>query len=121
MKTQWGDEPMDNQSNQGMTELVAAVQRRPHFNKLQFNVRLEFCRENAIGAKVYVDSWGQYTIKIEDCHTKFDLAPWVNYQGDCYMGRDGATYQIVDNPDVVDGPRGTNCRIHVTRKGHCPN
>ena len=43
-----------------------------------------------------------FAIKIEDYHSHFDLAPWVNYQGDRYMGKDGATYLFIDNPDVVD-------------------
>lgn len=38
----------------------------------------------------------------EDHHSTSDLAPWVNFQEDRYMGKDGVTYLVVDNPDTVD-------------------
>lgn len=41
-------------------------------------------------------------VKVEDHITEFDPAPWVNFQGDRYMGQDGAMYIIVEKSNVVD-------------------
>ena len=86
---------MDDKSNLGMTELAAAAHKGLHFNELQFNMRLEFCWENAFGVKVYVDMWNNHAVKVNDPYNKFDLAPWVSYQGNYYMGIDGAIYNIL--------------------------
>ena len=31
-----------------------------------------------------------------------DPSPWVNYQGDIYMGQEGVQYQVVNEPNKVD-------------------
>ena len=41
-------------------------------------------------------------MKIEDHFTVFDPAPWVNFQGDRYMGTDGSMYMLTDFPEEVD-------------------
>ncbi|KAI5078952.1 hypothetical protein GOP47_0006623 [Adiantum capillus-veneris] len=69
---------------------------RSHSFKLDYNVKITFAQENMYGAKIC------RVVKIEDCHSHFDLALWVNYQGDRYMGRDGVSYLFTDNPDAVD-------------------
>ena len=69
---------------------------------LQYDMQIRYERENALGAKIYKDQTDQYVVKVEDHPTAFDPAPWVNYQGDRYMGRDGAMYLIVADPEFVD-------------------
>ena len=32
----------------------------------------------------------------------FDPSPWVNYQGEIYMGQEGIRYQVVSDPKNVD-------------------
>ena len=58
--------------------------------------------QNTYGAKIYRDSMNRFAVKIEDHSSEFDPAPWVNYQEDRYMGRDGVMYLVVENPLVVD-------------------
>lgn len=69
---------------------------------LVYNTKLTFERENIYGAQLYRDPSNQYVVKIEDHHSQFDPEPWVNYQEDRYMGRDGVMYLITDRPDEVD-------------------
>ena len=69
---------------------------------MPYDTQIRYERENGFGAKIYKDSTDQYVVKVEDHPTAFDPAPWVNFQGDRYMGRDGAMYLIVADPDVVD-------------------
>ena len=40
--------------------------------------------------------------KTADCPTPFEKAPWVNYQGDMYVGEDGTRYKVTDHPHKVD-------------------
>lgn len=69
---------------------------------LQYDTQIRFERENMHGAKIYKDQAEQYMVKVEDHVSPFDPAPWVNYQGDRYMGRVGDMYLIVADPEVVD-------------------
>ena len=41
-------------------------------------------------------------VKIEEHVTIFDPAPWVNFQGDRYMGKDGGVCMLIENPNEVD-------------------
>ncbi|KAI5073784.1 hypothetical protein GOP47_0011797 [Adiantum capillus-veneris] len=79
---------------------------RSHGFGLDYNVRITYCMDNIYGAKIYMDFMNRFVIKIEDHHSNLDSAPWVNYQGDRYMGRDGVSYLFIDNPDVVDALGG---------------
>ena len=45
--------------------------------------------EIAHGAKIYKDFIQRYAVKVEDHPSDVDPAPWVNFQGDRFMGRDG--------------------------------
>ena len=56
--------------------------------ELEYDVRLRFLNENSHGAKIYGDHMGQVSVKIEDHVTDFNPTPWVNFQGDRFMGRD---------------------------------
>lgn len=70
--------------------------------ELPYDTQIRYERENVHGAKIYKDLTDQSVVKVEDHPTAFDPAPWVNFQGDRYMGRDGAMYLIVADPEVVD-------------------
>ena len=70
--------------------------------ELDYDGRLRFVMENNHGALICKDFINRYAVKIEDHVTIFDPAPWVNFQGDRYMGRDGAMYVLTENPDEVD-------------------
>ena len=58
--------------------------------------------ENAHGAKIYKDFIQRFSVKVEDHPSEVDPAPWVKFQGDRYMGRDGVMYMLIDNPKNVD-------------------
>ena len=51
---------------------------------------------------VFKDFINCFAIKIEDHATIFDPAPWVSFQGDRYMGRDGSMYMLTDFPQNID-------------------
>ena len=69
---------------------------------LEFDGRLRFILENNHGAKIYRDFVNRFAVKVEDHPTPFDTAPWVNFQEDRYMGRDGSMYLLTEFPDKVD-------------------
>ena len=73
-----------------------------HKRGIHFDSRLRFHSENLLGAKIYIDSINRYAVKIEEQSTVLDLAPWVNYQGDCYMGQDESMYLLTTSPYKVD-------------------
>ena len=69
---------------------------------MDFNVRLEFVHTNAHDAQLYKDPMNRWVVKIEEHPTAFDPSPWVNYQGEMYVGQEGACYQVTEEPDNVD-------------------
>ena len=70
--------------------------------ELDYDGRLRFVLENNHGALIYKDFINRYAVKIEDHVTIFDPAPWVNFQGDHYMGRDESMYVLTENLEEVD-------------------
>ena len=45
----------------------------------------------------------RWVVKIEEHPTAFDPAPWVNYQGDIYIGLEGVRYVVITKDlDNVD-------------------
>ena len=54
---------------------------------MAFNVRLAFARTNVHDAHLYKGYMNIRVVKIEVHPMAFDLLPWVNYQGDSYMGQ----------------------------------
>ena len=70
--------------------------------QLEFNIKLKFDYTNAWGAEIYHDPMQRQVYKTADCPTPFEKAPWVNYQGDMYVGEDGARYEVTDHPHKVD-------------------
>lgn len=55
--------------------------------ELEYDGRICFYSENTHGAKIYRDYLNCNAVKVEDHFSEFDTAPWVNFQGDHYMGR----------------------------------
>ena len=50
--------------------------------------------------------------KTVDCPTPFEKSPWVNYQGDMYVGEDGARYKVTKHPHMVDATRLLHTRMN---------
>ena len=44
----------------------------------------------------------RWVVKIEEHPTAFDPSPWVNYQGEMYVGQEGACYQLTAEPNNMD-------------------
>ena len=53
---------------------------------MAFNMRLTYIKTNDHKAKLFQDPMNHWIVCVEDTPTIFDAAPWVNYQGDMYMG-----------------------------------
>lgn len=73
---------------------------------LDFNTKITFIRDNTYGALIYKDPSSHFLIKIEDQPTEFDATPFVNYQGDRYIGPQGEMHLVVQNPEAVDSLGG---------------
>ena len=58
--------------------------------------------ENNQGAFIYKDFINRNVVKVEDHTTIFDPTPWVNFQGDRYMGKDGSMFVLMEFPKEVD-------------------
>ena len=71
--------------------------------QMEFNIKLKYDYTNAWGAEIYHDPMQRQVYKTADCPTPFEKAPWVNYQGDMYVGEDGARYEVTNHPHKVDG------------------
>ena len=53
--------------------------------------------------------------KTVDCPTPFEKSPWVNYQGDMYVGEDGARYKVTEHFHMVDATKLVHS--HTNTKG----
>ena len=73
----------------------------PEFS-MAFNMRLTYVKTNNHGAQLFQDPMNRWVVLVEDTPTAFDGAPWVNYQGDLYMGQSGERYIVVTEPENVD-------------------
>ena len=71
-------------------------------DELEYEIGLMFLYINAYGAEIYKDPLGCYTFKSAEHRIPFNETPMVNYQGDLYMGTDGARYVVTKYPDLVD-------------------
>ena len=76
-----------------------------------YNTRLEFEFTNRWGAEIYHDPMGRYVYKMGEHLTPFDKYPWVNYQGDMYMGDDGARYEVIESPKNIDA----SGNLHISK------
>lgn len=69
---------------------------------MEFKVKLTFRYQNVYGAEIYEDPLGRYVFKTIEHRTPFSVFPMVNYQGDLYMGQDGARYEVTRYPQQID-------------------
>ena len=69
---------------------------------MSFNMRLAFVKANSHKAQLYKDPMSQWVVKVEDILMAFEAAPWVNYQGDLYMGQGGERYMVTNDHENVD-------------------
>ena len=54
---------------------------------------------------------GRYVYKTGEHLTPFDKYHWVNYQGDMYMGDDGARYEETESPENIDA----SGNLHISK------
>ena len=95
---------MASQSTNPFTELNAEMgtAESSRAGSRAFRMTLSFLYSNTQGAKIYEDPMGRTCVKIEDSLTEFQLDPLVNYQGDRYVGKDGAMYLVTLKPNEMD-------------------
>ena len=73
----------------------------PKFS-MAFNMRLTYVKTNNHGAQLFQDPMKRWVVCVEDTPTAFDAAPWVNYQGDLYMGQSREHCIVVTELKNVD-------------------
>ena len=83
-------------------DMDSAGPSQPFGLGIKYNIRLEFDFTNRWGAEIYHDPMGRYVYKTGEHLTPFEKYPWVNYQGDMYMGDDGARYEVTESPENID-------------------
>ena len=69
---------------------------------MAFNMRLMYVKTNDHGAQLFQDPMNRWVVHVKDTPTAFDAAPWVNYQGDLYMGQSREHYVVVIEPENID-------------------
>ena len=69
------------------------VEATPSY-QMELNIKLKYDYTNAWGVEIYHDQMQRQVYKTVDCPTPFEKSPWVNYQGDMYVGEDGARYKV---------------------------
>ena len=69
---------------------------------MDFNMRLDFVKMNHHRAQLYKDPMNRWVVKVEDHLMAFEATPWVNYQGDLYMGQSGERYMVESELENVD-------------------
>ena len=72
----------------------------PEFS-MTFNMRLTFVKTNNHGAQLFQDPTSRWVVCVKDTPTTFDVAPWVSYQGELYMGHSGEHYIVITKPENV--------------------
>ena len=58
-------------------------------HSMAFNMRLAYMKTNGHRAQLYKDPMNIWVVKVEDHPLAFEATPWVNCQGDLYMGQGG--------------------------------
>lgn len=94
-------EENSNPNSTSSMSLEAQNPKVPEYS-MAFNVRLAFMKTNHHGAQLYKDPMNCWVIKVEDHPKVFEAAPWVNYQGELYMGQGGDRYVVKIDPDNVN-------------------
>ena len=74
----------------------------PPSYQLEFNIKLKYDYTNAWGVEIFHDPMLRHVYKTADCPTPFEQFPRVNYQGDMYVGNDGARYEVTKHPQLID-------------------
>ena len=70
--------------------------------EMDFSIMLSYRYTNPYGAVIYTNSLNWFVYRTFDNLTSFEVFPIVNYQGDLYMGKDRARYQVTKYPKKVD-------------------
>ena len=66
---------------------------------LPLNVQLQYVYTNTQGDDIHRDPKQRYVVKIADVVSNLDRTPWVNDQGNFFMGRDGIRYEVTSHPE----------------------
>ena len=69
---------------------------------LSFNVQLHFQHTNELGTDIYPDPLHCFAFKTAKHVTPFELNPMVNYQGNLYIEKHGARYEVMRYPYRID-------------------
>lgn len=88
--------------------------------ELEYNIALKYITTNVRNAYIYKDPWGQFTVKLADARTPFEAKPWVNYQGDSYMGMQGERYLFTKEPWDVDNLGCTTGNHRANQRANQP-
>ena len=103
METHQAEENLLDYVSKSSMDTTSSYQSQPIGVELEYDGKLHFHMENAHGAKIYKDFIQRFAVKVEDHPSEVDPAPWVNFQGDRYMVRDGVMYLLlIENPENVD-------------------
>ena len=73
-----------------------------HSERMEVRVELKYEAINNYGALIYKDPLGRNVYKSAEHNTPFNESPKVVYQGDSYIGEDGARYVVTWDPFNVD-------------------
>lgn len=102
LKVQQAEENLPGYVSDSSMDTTSSYQSQPIGVELDYDGKLRFHMENTHGAKIYKDFIHRFAVKVEDHPSEVDPAPWVNFQGDRYMGQDGVMYLLTENPENVD-------------------
>ena len=121
------------------------VQTQPPLDQVgrfQFDIRLEYVRNNIYGASLYSNPLNRLTVKIEDVSSPLEPEVWVNYQGDQYVSLIGTRYMLTplfelmdstgiihpaiegrtfSNPNLARIPQGLHTGQQMRRAGYAPS
>ena len=102
------DQPLSQPSspitNEHRPFKTAATQRTL---AMEFNMRLKYEGFNAYGAQLFMDPLSRYYVKTSEFVTPLQQVPWVEYQGELCIGKDGARYVLaaeLENVDTIGQP-----------------
>ena len=57
---------------------------------------------NKFGAKLYMDLYNYWIVKMEDILSPFEREVWTTYQGDQYIGQKGEHYVLTNFFEEMD-------------------
>ena len=69
---------------------------------MAFNMRLTFVKKNNHKAQLFQDLMNRSVVCVEDTLSAFDAVPWVNYQGELYMGQSREHYIVIIELENID-------------------